>query len=71
MYWGWGSCSCMHEWETGGYLLDEISGKNENASLEFLNGILDAHVLGRSAHVYMEGGKSVLLILCEFVNKSL
>ena len=61
----------MHEWVTGGYLLDEISGKNENASLEFLNGILDAHVLGRSAHVYMEGGKSVLLILCEFVNKSL
>ena len=45
---------------TGGYLLDEISGKNENASLKFLNGILEAHVLGRSAHVCMEGGKGVL-----------
>ena len=55
-----GSCSFMHEWVTGGYLLDEISEKNENASLKFLNGILEAHVLGRSAHVCMEGGKGVL-----------
>ena len=38
-----------------GYLLDEILGKNENMSQDFLNGILDAHVLGRSAHVCMGG----------------
>ena len=53
---GWGVIICWTK-----------SKKNENASLDFLNGILDAHVLGEKCSCMQGWGPGGYICMCTFV----